>query len=342
MIRINCPHCQTTLEVADDQAGQAAPCPHCGGTVTLPALAPPLARPAGSPPPLPATRSGMATAALVLGIIGLVTSCVGVGIILGIIALVLGILAQSDISRSQGQRTGSGRATAGIVLGVCTVVAIPIIALLIGILLPALGAARRTANQMKNCTQIRGIIQGNILYAQGNSDYYAGFTSTGVLGGPVAASPTTYGSTRDGSDPATRYAILLNGQYFLPSYLHNPADQKQVAVLDTNVDSGQFSYALLEISGHPGDIRNNDWKDTTNSQAAVMGDRNLGPGVDNTSGGAQSLWTSSPGAWRGAVGWNDNHVEFETTPVVNTKYTGGLPIATDYRSSWGSIQGHRI
>ena len=47
-------------------------------------------------------------------------------------------------------------------------VVISIIALLIGILLPALGAARRTARQMANNTQLRGIHQGFVTYAQSN------------------------------------------------------------------------------------------------------------------------------------------------------------------------------
>ncbi|MEM6757438.1 MAG: prepilin-type N-terminal cleavage/methylation domain-containing protein, partial [Planctomycetota bacterium] len=45
-------------------------------------------------------------------------------------------------------------------------VVISIIALLIGILLPALGAARRTARQMQSNTQVRGIHQSQVMYAQ--------------------------------------------------------------------------------------------------------------------------------------------------------------------------------
>ena len=48
-------------------------------------------------------------------------------------------------------------------------VVISIIALLIGILLPALGAARRTARQMQNSTQVRGIHTGLVLFSQGNT-----------------------------------------------------------------------------------------------------------------------------------------------------------------------------
>ena len=51
-------------------------------------------------------------------------------------------------------------------------VVIAIIALLIGILLPALGKARRSARQLKDSTQIRGILQGMVIFAGSNNDLY--------------------------------------------------------------------------------------------------------------------------------------------------------------------------
>jgi hypothetical protein len=55
-------------------------------------------------------------AALVLGIVSLIASC-WLGVILGVPAIALGVLAHRDIGRAQGLSTGRGLATAGIVLG---------------------------------------------------------------------------------------------------------------------------------------------------------------------------------------------------------------------------------
>jgi prepilin-type N-terminal cleavage/methylation domain-containing protein len=51
-------------------------------------------------------------------------------------------------------------------------VVIAIIALLIGILLPAIGTARQTARQIKDGTQIRGVHQGMVIWAQNNGDEF--------------------------------------------------------------------------------------------------------------------------------------------------------------------------
>lgn len=51
-------------------------------------------------------------------------------------------------------------------------VVIAIIALLIGILLPALGKARAAAQQLKDSSQVRGVLQAMVLFAQNNDDKY--------------------------------------------------------------------------------------------------------------------------------------------------------------------------
>lgn len=51
-------------------------------------------------------------------------------------------------------------------------VVIAVIALLIGILLPALGQARQVARQVKDATQIRGVAQGMAIWAQSHDEVY--------------------------------------------------------------------------------------------------------------------------------------------------------------------------
>jgi hypothetical protein len=115
---------------------------------------PPTYNPGVAPPPVSETStSGMALAAMILGIVGM---CL---VPLGLVGLILGIVALSQIGDPIRRLTGRGLAITGIVTGAIglTLAPISIIALMIGIMLPALGAAQSTARKMTNNTQLRGI-----------------------------------------------------------------------------------------------------------------------------------------------------------------------------------------
>jgi prepilin-type N-terminal cleavage/methylation domain-containing protein len=200
-------------------------------------------------------------------------------------------------------------------------VVISIIALLIGILLPALGAARRTANQMKNSSQLRGQHQSMVIYASSNNTYLPGLNSGGselvatdsALGG---AGNTVMGG---GDTVASRYYILLNGQFVPGDLLINPQDSK-VKYTTGQVLAGNFSYAMLCIADSVNDAgRLAEWRDNANSQATFMSDRNTGSSLADDS--VKSLWTSQNGDWRGNLVWGDNHAEFiQSDRGIQTRY----------------------
>ena len=72
-------------------------------------------------------------------------------------------------------------------------VVIAVIALLISILLPSLGAARETARALVCLTKLRGIGQGQALYMNENKDYYAGPNTSGALGQTININPFRLG-----------------------------------------------------------------------------------------------------------------------------------------------------
>jgi type II secretory pathway pseudopilin PulG len=102
--------------------------------------------------------SGKATTSLVLGLCSFLCSA-----ITGIPAIILGVLALSDISKSQGRLTGNGQATAGIVTGgIGTVLICPV---LIALLLPAVNAARQAARQAQCSNNLKQINLALINYS---------------------------------------------------------------------------------------------------------------------------------------------------------------------------------
>ncbi len=219
-------------------------------------------------------------------------------------------------------------------------VVISIIALLIGILLPALGAARRTARQMANNTQLRGIHQGMVTFAQSNKKggrdgYFPGLDSSGDNApGVTAVVSQTYGGAV--GLPSNAVAIMLNDNLFTVDYTRSPVDPLDPVDIDTNPPNigANFSYAMLELNEANGTAGPTDreraieWKETLNTSAPMIADLNSGIGAV-VGGMVSSLWTEDDsGDWRGGITKNDNSTSFETSPEVDqTKY--GNNVTTD-------------
>ncbi len=189
-------------------------------------------------------------------------------------------------------------------------VVISIIALLIGILLPALGAARRTARQMQNSTQVRGIHTGIVLFSQGNNTYYPGLTTTG---GSATTENTGYAS----DTTENRFKVLIFDNYFTPEYMISPSETKTQfdnSATTNLLTADSYSYSLIEITS--GGQRKNEWRDTSNSEACVISDRAKDNGATSGTTNIKSVHTNpslNTDEWRGSVGFNDNHVTFEAT-----------------------------
>ena len=236
-------------------------------------------------------------------------------------------------------------------------VVIAIIALLIAILLPALGAARRTARRMQNSTQLRGQHQGLVVFSNSNKERFVGLTSRGTI---IPDAPADTGNSGHGDTVQARYWILMGGGFFSPDYAISPTETAALleydprlnvtgglpgtAVLPSNPNAPvlfapggngvkHYSYAMLSYSDGSSpstamSISSNrllEWSQTLNTQAIVISDRNTG--ANATAAGIKSIHTNRPSEWIGSVLWNDNHVEFEQTNVLKTRYGGGSVVA---------------
>lgn len=244
-------------------------------------------------------------------------------------------------------------------------VVISIIALLIGILLPALGAARKSARQLTNSTNLRTIQQGFVIFAQSNKGWFPGVTSDGTIGTANELDMTinaaypgdgqTYKTSAQGQTPRTRMAVLLNDQVVAPESLINPQDEGKspakpipngvTAGSDPNkLTAANFSYALLMLvdagtannAGYagggtvkPAGPRGLEWRETINTQAPVASDTNKG---NNANTNVYSVWTGadSKGDWSGTIVKNDNSTSFETSQIIKTtKYDNNASIVED-------------
>lgn len=237
----------------------------------------------------------MAIAALVLGILGF---CVP---LVGILAFILGITAMHRIDCSCGRLGGRGLALGGAITGGIATIGQLVIFILVLLMLPA---ARKTSNQLKNSSHLRDQHHSMVIYASTNNTYLPGLNRGGKA---LAASDAVLGGSGPGHSVAGRYYILLNRQFISGELLINPQDSK-TPWKSGPVTSGNYSYAVSSIADPKEDTgRLAEWRDTANSQAVFIGDRNTGASTVDAE--VRSLWTTAPGDWRGSIVWGDNHAE---------------------------------
>lgn len=180
---------------------------------------------------------------------------------------------------------------------------------------------RAHARRMLSGTQIRGLQQGMVLYAQGNKNLYPGLDAKGNNVDSTVGTTAPYKAAALSTQTPTAaiYAILLSGNYVSPEYAISPLEPEKTKELakpgDTAITTANYSYAMLAVADPAADKgRRTEWSDTQNSQAPVVADRSkaIDASLVTTSLHVESK-TADSADWQGGVAWNDNHVTFETT-----------------------------
>jgi len=107
--------------------------------------------------PLEVRTSGLAIAALVLGLLSACTM-----FLTALPAIILGIIGLIKITQSKGKLKGMGLAIAGMAI---PVVLLPIAALMMGIMMPALARTRSVAQRMVCGTNLSGLGKAIMIYS---------------------------------------------------------------------------------------------------------------------------------------------------------------------------------
>jgi prepilin-type processing-associated H-X9-DG protein len=293
-----------------------------------------------------ATRGGLAKAAMILGTVGFVTSFFLVGIIPGIAAIVLGLIAARRIEREPCVYYGLGFARAGAWLGVFSC----LVPMGIAILLPCGCGSRELSNRSACGANMRGIMQSMNVYAADNGDAfpllpYASYriTNSGALAATVPAPnadeaiKSMYGGSgaQDGSVLASVWLLVLKNytspkQYMCkddPFVSGRTSSELTSATSDWHINfqgPDQISYAFAypyAPDGKPGAW----WRNTTDSALPIAGDmpplNGTGKPARNVSPGA---FPADPHSWNSPnhkgdgqnIGFADGHAEFVRRPDI--------------------------
>jgi hypothetical protein len=201
----------------------------------------PLAGPAASPSglgqvPGPLPQQGLAITSLVLGIL----SFMCLGPLTGIPAIICGHIAHSRARRAPTVFGGAGLAVAGFILGYVNLV-LCVVFVLPALMLPALGKAKQTAQQVRCMNNLKQVGLAFRIWAGNHADEYPFNVSTNA-GGTAELSAL-------GSDGFEKNALLnfmvLSNELNTPTILICPADSgKRTALNFATLQAANLSYRL--------------------------------------------------------------------------------------------------
>ena len=243
-------------------------------------------------------------------------------------------------------------------------VVISIIALLMAILVPALGLARRTANNMQSQTQLRAIQNSFVIYAERNNDWYPGVDAQGNAtyydhflsqpGGPGSEGAEAGGAGVPTPGAVTALWLLLREAYLTPEDLVSPTDDFTMVFVPQTFDAsgrfsvdltgvdgepidpwgpGNYSYATLEIAAPVPALARRLWRANGNAQLPIASDRAIDNDNDGTvvTNAVTSIHTNpaeDDDDWNGFIVWNDGHVTRDLH-FVTTRLTDETPNNND-------------
>jgi len=224
-------------------------------------------------------------------------------------------------------------------------VVMSIIALLLSILMPALGRARREAMLLKDSTRIKSVHSGWITWASGHKSRYPtpGYVNReGTIKGRGAESRllNTTDNVHSLSIMENLYSVELlvsdnepNPTVFtMENYdytMRNPGedtywDEEFDADLSTGGEGCNVSYASIPLIG---ERKTKEWGSSGSSEFALMSNR--GPMFGQLVDHSMTYYIHGGGrTWVGNVCWQDNHMSYEETLQ---------PSMSVYRTSEGHV-----
>ncbi len=217
-----------------------------------------------------------------------------------------------------------------------------IIALLIGLLLPALAQARKKALLSKDQAQIKQIHTSWITFAR---EFDGAFPTPGLinrLDDPILGQIPGRGPEDIlANNSAHMYSACIMQNYFAPQLCFGPTEPSGFVIVKDDYDWSEYkpmddiywmesnpfgvdldgndigysnaSYAHTPIAG---ERKRKEWRDSLTSKFAVLGNRAVEDGDQTSSDYDRSITLEIHGGrkqWMGNIAYNDNHLEIHQT-----------------------------